>query len=249
MNVLIIEDERLSRNHLKTELNQHFPDVFVIGETASVKSSIEWLRRNQVDLIFMDIQLSDGLSFEIFKHVTIEAPIIFTTAYDKYAIQAFQENSIGYLLKPISRTKLKNAMNKYKNLFNQEKANIDLKELVSYFQKNSFRQRISVQIGDKISFININEVAYFFSEETATFAVLKNGKRKIIDHSLSDLEQQINLDSFFRITRNCITNIESIASVHRYFNSRLKVDLKPLFDRELIISRVRSIEFKKWLDR
>ena len=104
-------------------------------------------------------------------------------------------------------------------------------------------------MGDRISFININEVAYFLSEETATFAVLKNGKRKIIDHSLSDLEQEINLDVFFRITRNCIINIESIVSVHRYFNSRLKVDLKPTFNGELIVSRVRSIDFKKWLDR
>nr|WP_299342622.1 LytTR family DNA-binding domain-containing protein [Allomuricauda sp.] len=249
MKVLIAEDERLSRNHLKTELTQHFPDISVIGETASVKSTIDWLKKNRVDLIFMDIQLSDGLSFEIFKHVSIEAPIIFTTAYDKYAIQAFQENSIGYLLKPISRAKLKSAMDKYKNLFTKEKPNIDLQELVSYFQKNSFRQRISVQMGDRISFININEVAYFFAEETATFAVLKNGRRKMIDHSLSDLEQQINLNDFFRITRNCITNIESIESVHRYFNSRLKVDLRPTFDGELIVSRVRSIEFKKWLDR
>ncbi len=249
MNVLIVEDERLSRNHLKTELNQHFPDISVIGETASVKSSIEWLKRNKADLIFMDIQLSDGLSFEIFKHVSVEAPIIFTTAYDKYAIQAFQENSIGYLLKPISRDKLQSAMDKYKNLFTQGKPSIDLQELVSYFQKNSFRQRISVQMGDRISFININEVAYFFSEETATFAALKDGRRKIIDHSLSELEQEINLNDFFRITRNCITNIESIESVHRYFNSRLKVDLKPNFNGELIISRVRSIGFKKWLDR
>ncbi len=249
MKVVIIEDEKLSRNHLKTELNKHFPDITVIGETASVKSSIEWLKKNKVDLIFMDIQLSDGLSFEIFKHVSIEAPVIFTTAYDKYAIQAFQENSIGYLLKPISRAKLKNAMDKYKNLFTREKPNIDLRELVSYYQKNSFRQRISIQMGDRISFININEVAYFLSEETATFAVLKNGKRKIIDHSLSDLEQEINLDVFFRITRNCIINIESIVSVHRYFNSRLKVDLKPTFNGELIVSRVRSIDFKKWLDR
>ena len=197
----------------------------------------------------MDVQLSDGLSFEIFKHVSIEAPIIFTTAYDKYAIQAFQENSIGYLLKPISRIKLKNAMDKYKNLFTQEKLNVDLRELVSYYQKNSYRQRISIQIGDRISFININEVAYFLSEETATFAVLKNGKRKIIDHSLSDLEQEINQDVFFRITRNCIVNIESIESVHRYFNSRLKVNLKPTFNGELVISRVRSIAFKNWLDK
>ncbi|BFP40762.1 LytTR family DNA-binding domain-containing protein [Flavobacteriaceae bacterium GF1] len=249
MKVLIIEDERLSRNHLKTELNKYFPDISVIGETASVKASIEWLKKNKVDLIFMDVQLSDGLSFEIFKHVSIEAPIIFTTAYDKYAIQAFQENSIGYLLKPISRIKLKNAMDKYKNLFTQEKLNVDLRELVSYYQKNSYRQRISVQIGDRISFININEVAYFLSEETATFAVLKNGKRKIIDHSLSDLEQEINQDVFFRITRNCIVNIESIESVHRYFNSRLKVNLKPTFNGELVISRVRSIAFKNWLDK
>ncbi len=249
MKVLIIEDERLSRNHLKTELNKYFPDISVIGETASVKASIEWLKKNKVDLIFMDVQLSDGLSFEIFKHVSIEAPIIFTTAYDKYAIQAFQENSIGYLLKPISRIKLKNAMDKYKNLFTQEKLNVDLRELVSYYQKNSYRQRISIQIGDRISFININEVAYFLSEETATFAVLKNGKRKIIDHSLSDLEQEINQDVFFRITRNCIVNIESIESVHRYFNSRLKVNLKPTFNGELVISRVRSIAFKNWLDK
>lgn len=249
MNVLIIEDERLSRNHLKTELKEHFPNIFVVGETTSVKSSIEWLKSDQVDLIFMDIQLSDGLCFEIFKHVSIKAPIIFTTAYDKYAIQAFQENSIGYLLKPISRDKLKNAIQKYRNLFTQGKPNVDFRELVAYFQQNSYRQRISIQMGDKISFINIQEVAYFFSEETATFAVLKSGKRKIIDQSLSDLEQELDFNKFFRITRNCITNIESIESVHRYFNSRLIVNLEPTFSGDLIVSRIRSIEFKKWLDR
>lgn len=249
MNIFIVEDEELSRNHLRSEIAKHLPNFNIIGEATSVNQSITWLKKNTPDLIFMDIQLSDGLCFEIFKHLTIETPIIFTTAYDHYAIQAFQENGIGYLLKPVNATLLLNAIDKFQRLTTYNKFNIDLQKLVTTFHPTSFRHRISIQKGEKISFLNIHDIAYFFSEETVTFAVLKNGERKLIDNNLSTLEQELDPKYFFRITRNCITHIDDIESINKYFNSRLKVFLKPSLDKELLISRIRSAEFRKWLDQ
>ncbi|MFA8343827.1 MAG: LytR/AlgR family response regulator transcription factor [Rhodothermaceae bacterium] len=248
MKVLIIEDEILSLKNLREMLNRDFPEYEVIGEVDSVKETVEFLNLNEPDLIFMDVQLSDGLSFEIFNYTEIKIPIIFTTAFDQYAIKAFQENGIGYLLKPVNEEEFKKAVIKFENLGSN---NSQVSSLIKNFLSNSshnYRKRISVHSKDKIFYLNITEIAYFFSEDNVTFSVKNTGEKYIVDHSLNVLETELNPNDFFRITRNCIASISAIKSVTKHFNSRLKITLIPEYEKSLLVSRIRSIDFKKWLD-
>ena len=248
MRIFIVEDEKLSRDHLKKIILKLYNNAIIICESHSVKDTIEKLKNNSFDLIFMDIQLSDGLCFEIFEHIEINKPIIFTTAFDQYAIKSFQENGIGYILKPVNKTNVKKAIEKYHKLFYPNLSLENLKKLIIYNNEKTYRNRISINSGNKISFIKINEIAYFYSDDNSTFAVNINGDRKLIDQSLSVLENQLNPNLFYRITRNCITHINSIDTISKYFNSRLKIKLKPIFKKELLISRVNVPDFKRWLD-
>lgn len=243
MNVLIIEDEQLAQEELVRIINKKFPDMVVSACLGSVKESIEWLSENSADLIFMDIQLSDGISFDIFNHVEIHTPVIFTTAYDQYAIQAFQVNSIGYLLKPIIERDLVNAVEKL------DYHPYRLKELLNHIKiSQSYKSRIIIKTGDKFNFLDINDIAYFYAEDRVTFAVPKQGKARIVDYTIESLEPLLDPKRFFRLTRGCIASIDSIADVSKYFNSRLKIRLKPEYDGELLVSRVRVGEFLQWLD-
>lgn len=210
---------------------------------SSVEESISWFRENSTDLIFMDIQLSDGISFDIFDHVEIRTPIIFTTAYDQYAIQAFKVNGIGYLLKPIVENELAGAV---------EKLNYQpdrLKELLNMITPpKSYKSRIAIKTGDQFSFLDIDDVAYFYAEERVTFVVPKQGRAKIIDYTIDSLLPLLDPKRFFKLTRGCIASIDAIAGISKYFNSRLKIKLNPEYDGELLVSRVRVGEFLKWLD-
>lgn len=243
MNVLIIEDELLAQEELVRLINKNFTDIIIAARLCSVKESIEWLRENSADLIFMDIQLSDGISFDIFDYVEVRTPIIFTTAYDQYAIQAFKVNGIGYLLKPIIENDLVSAVEKMD--YQPDK----LKELLNLLKPSKeYKSRIAIKSGDKFSFIDISDVAYFYAEDRVTFVVPKEGRAKIVDYTIEALEPLLEPKRFFRLTRGCIASIDSIAGVSKYFNSRLKITLKPHYEGELLVSRVRVVEFVKWLD-
>ena len=246
MKVLIIEDEFLVQQELIRIIAKRFPDMTIVGTLCSVKDSIEWLSHNKADLIFMDIHLSDGISFDIFEKVEVKTPIIFTTAYDQYAIKAFQVNGIGYLLKPIVEKDLVCAVEKLD--YPLLASDLFRKLLESVNAPKEYKSRIAIKNGDKLSFLNMADIAYFFAEERVTFVQPKQGPKQIVDTTIEAIESMVNPKHFFRISRGCIASIEAINSVSKYFNSRLKVTLKPMYENELFVSRVRVPEFLKWLN-
>ncbi|MDP4271034.1 MAG: LytTR family DNA-binding domain-containing protein [Bacteroidota bacterium] len=249
MNVLIIEDEKPAQIQLERLLNSHFPEMEIVNRLDSVTSSVEWLKNNSVDIIFMDVELSDGQCFEIFKQVKVNAPVIITTAYNEYAIKAFKVNSIDYLLKPIDQNELIEAVNKAKKA--TQKPALDLTLLENLLQGKAtkeYKQRFTIKLGDKILLINASEVAYFQSEEKATFIVTHEGKRYIADFTLDAIESSLNPKDFFRMTRGVIANIQSVKSVSKYFNSRLKVTLNPPTSEQILVSRVKIPLFLSWLE-
>lgn len=246
MKILIIEDETLAQQEIIRLINKRFADFEILAILDSVDHSVEWLTYNRVDLIFMDIHLSDGISFDIFDHLEIRTPIIFTTAHDQYAVRAFQVNSIGYLLKPIAEDEFVSAVEKlYTDIYTPH----SMQKLVDAVQKNkTYKNRILVKSGDTFMSVDMSEVAYFYAQERVAFVVTTQNRRHIIDYTLETLEPLLDPRQFFRITRGCIASIGSIHSVSKYFNSRLKVTIKPSPEIELLISRVRVSDFLKWLD-
>ncbi len=245
MRVLVIEDEPLAQEELVRLLKRNFPQMSIVATLATIEESVEWLLGGQADLIFMDIQLSDGVSFGIFSKVDIATPVIFITAYDQYAIEAFEVNGIGYLLKPINEQKLVESVNKFKKY--RFASNEIINVLDGVKPKNSYRDRIAVRTGDLIHPIKIIDVAYFYAEERVTFVVLKSGRKFIVDFNIERLEMMLDPTHFFRLTRGCIASYDSIDKVSRYFNSRLKVSLTPGYEKEILVSRIKSQMLVQWL--
>ena len=246
MRVLVIEDEPLAQEELVRLIHKLFPEMDIVAILSLVSESIEWLTIHSADLIFMDIHLADGLSFDIFSQVDLKTPIIFTTAYDQYAVQAFQVNGVGYLLKPIVEKDLISAVDK---LNHKAYAPLNLNRLLqSMNMSKEYKSRIGVKIGDRYNYVEIARVAYFYVEERVTFIMTVDGKRYIVDYSIEALESLLDPKQFFRISRGCIASIGSIKEVSRHFNSRLKVTLIPSYDGDMLISRVRVSEFLRWLD-
>ena len=249
MKVLIIEDEELAAERLQRLLQQLDPALEVVGQTDSIVASVNWLKSNPApDLIFADIHLADGASFEIFSRTQTKVPVIFTTAYDQYAIQAFQYNSIGYVLKPIKKSELEEALNKFKSL-QQPAPAPDFQELLQALSgiTPAYQKRIVIRFGHNIRIIEISEVAYFYTEEKVTLACTFEGKRWPVDHNLDELEHILDPTQFFRINRQFIINIQAIEAMHSYSKSRVKIDLKPASDMDTIVSTERSANFKQWL--
>lgn len=255
MRILIIEDEPYAQEELKRLLSKAMKDYEVLACLDSVEDSVVWLESNPApDLIFMDIQLSDGLSFEIFEHVDIAVPIVFTTAYDEYAIQAFKLNSIDYLLKPIKFVALKNAISKYETVKGQYvnsalSTDPQLRDKLLNRKEPDYKMRFVAKIGDQIRHISIEDTSYFYAEDNLVYLVSNDNKRFIIDYSLEQLTKVLNPDLFFRATRGHIVKINSIKKVHKYFNSRLKIDLDPPFDGEVLVPRAKVNAFIEWMDK
>jgi len=250
MKVLIIEDERPAATRMKQLIKKCLPEAEVFGHLDSISLAVKWLQSEpNPDLIFCDIELSDGKSFEIFEQVTIESPIIFTTAYDQYAIKAFKLNSIDYLLKPIHPEELERAISKFKNQQLQPSFDFSQIQQLLKSQKVHHKSRFMVKIGEKIQSIPIEEVAYFLSEERTTFMQLKEAsKRYILDYTLDQIEEMLNPTNFFRLNRKYIASFESIEKVLSYSNSRLKIGLRGCDDNDILISREKVVKFKEWLD-
>jgi Response regulator of the LytR/AlgR family len=251
INILIIEDEEPAANRLKKMVTELAPDANVLDNIVSVNSAITWFKENpQPNLIFSDIQLSDGLSFEIFKNVEVQCPVIFITAYDQYAIDAFKVNSIDYLLKPIKKDDLEIALNKYKKLNGSAAGStIDISKVLEAFTpaKNEYKTRFIVRYGEHIKTIKIEEVAYFYTEDKINFLTTNEGRRYTIDYNLDNLDHMLDPKSFFRINRQFIISIHSISEMFTYSKSRVLVKLNPPSKHETIVSTERSGDFKLWL--
>lgn len=249
MQILIIEDEPRAVNQLQKMLLACNFTFQLLGILDSVEEAVSWLQKHpKPDLIFLDIQLADGLSFEIFQKVQVSSPIIFTTAFDQYAIQAFKVNSIDYLLKPIKQEDLAYSLEK----FQQNRGYSTLKQeilssLLKEFQTKSYRRGILVREGQSFVQIPVDQVNYFYSSESLSFAIL-GSKRYILDESLEQLEQSINPDEFYRINRSQIVQKKSILQIENYFNHRLKLHIENHRDQEFIVSRTKCPEFKEWLN-
>lgn len=251
MRVIIIEDEKPSARRLQRMLDNI--DVKVETLLHSVKESIEWfLNNDHPDLIFLDIQLSDGLSFEIFDAVKINSAIIFTTAYDEYALQAFKLNSIDYLLKPIDDEELEAAVNQYKTrLPEQQPVTLDfneIKKLLTNPVEREYKKRFSVKIGQHLKLINIDEIECFYSENKGTYLHTTEGRNYLLDTTLDQLANEIEPETFFRINRKFFVNIHAIKDMISYTNSRLQIKLNSYKEEDVIVARERVKDFKNWLE-
>ncbi len=252
MKVIIIEDEKLSADYLKNILKKVDDTIDIIAVFESVEESVIAFNNGMnADIIFSDIHLSDGLSFDIFSKINIKTPIIFTTAYDEFAIQAFKLNSIDYLLKPIGIYEMKAAIEKYKDLkYTKESKAVNLIDLSELYQIESIqiKNRFIVKMGDTISSIKTDQISFFLAEDGVVLLVNNVGKKYIIDYTIDQLDSCLDKQEFFRINRKVIISLNAIQKVSSYFNSRLKVSITNLEEEIGIVSRERVGDFKKWLD-
>jgi DNA-binding LytR/AlgR family response regulator len=250
MKVLIIEDENFAAEKLEMMLKEIDPTIEIIAKLGSIKESVKWLLQNSADLLFLDIQLSDGISFSIFDQVAVNTPVIFTTAYDQYAIKAFQLNSISYLLKPIRKSDLADSFQKFRNL--KSAFSIDFDALLSQIQgkQPDFKKRFLIQIGEKIRKVEVSEIAYFYVLDKGCYMRTFPGNNYPVDYTLDRLETMIDPSAFFRINRKYFVNMDAISNMVAYSRGRIKLDLKPRADDEFdtIVSIDRSADFKKWLN-
>lgn len=250
MKVLIIEDEKIAANNLETMLHQIDVTIDVQSKIDSIEESVKWLNNNTVDLIFLDIHLADGLCFKIFEQIEIKTPVIFTTAYDQYAIRAFKVNSIDYLLKPIEIQQLKQSLEKFKELNQVQNAEtFDFAALVNYYNKRiKYQERFIVRYAQKIKSIKTSDIAYFYIEAESVFLCTKSHNNYPIEYSLDKLESIINPKDFFRINRQYIINIASIENMYSLSKSRIKIELKPKPDNETVVSYNKMSDFRNWLN-
>ncbi len=251
MNVIIIEDEKPAARRLNRLLADL--DVEVSTMLHSVEESIEWFQSNEhPDLIFLDIQLSDGLSFEIFDVIQVKSAIIFTTAYDEYALQAFKLNSIDYLLKPIDDEELESAVKKYQALKPQsQKLTLDfddIKKMLVNPLERKYKKRFTTKVGQHLKIINADEVECFYSENKGTYAATSDGRNYLLDTTLENLENELEPQKFFRVSRKFYVNVNHIQDIISYTNSRLKIKLNRYVEQEIIVSRERVRDFKLWLE-
>lgn len=252
LNILVIEDEKPAATRLIRLLEKYFPDANFHSDLDSIKSAVKWFEtHDEPDLIFLDIQLADGLSFEIFKSIKTAAPVVFCTAYDQYAIKAFELNSIDYLLKPVDPEDMEKAVQKFKTLQRAEKTpSIDFNELQKLIGgQQEYKERFVVKIGDKIKAIPSHEISLFYSENKATYAQIENGKSYLIDYSLDQLVDLLNPKKYYRLNRKYIASFQSIEDIRSYSNSRLKLKLKNCDDNDILMSREKVADFKSWLDQ
>lgn len=248
--VLILEDEDAAANRLQKLVAEILPGAEFAAIITSVKQGVEWFNAHDLpDLIFADIQLSDGTSFDIFKQVDVKSPVIFTTAYDAHALNAFKLNSVDYLLKPVKKTELITAIEKFKHIYlNNKNEENNLQQLLQALQKTQqYKQRFVLRIGEQMKIIEVPDIAYFYTENKANFIVIKEGRRYLADNTLDQLESLLDPKIFFRINRQFIVSYPSIAEMFAYSKSRVLLKLSPPSKLDTIVSTERSAAFKAWL--
>ncbi|QJW88314.1 response regulator transcription factor [Spirosoma taeanense] len=270
MNVLIIEDEELAVRKLSKLLQDVDESIKIVGTAASVRASVAWLNANgpnqpsAPDLILMDIELADGQSFEIFEQTTVSAPVIFTTSYDEYALRAFKVNSIDYLLKPIKRQELEASLFKYRRTkvgangetveprsadFGAMDIDALVQQLRQHIQPTDYRRRFLVKHLQQWVPVEVSDIAYFYSEEGVSLFRTVGNQKFSLDYTLDDLEKMLDPAQFFRANRQFIVHINTVQQIHPYFNNKLKLTLKPTPDDEVLVSRERAMDFKKWMGK
>lgn len=251
MKVLIVEDEIMAQRSLVRLLTQNFPDMEIVGTTSSVKSTVEWLKDagNKADVIFMDVELADGICFEIFRQVDIKAKVIMTTAYDSYAIKAFEAGSIDYLLKPVDLSALKRAVARVQT----SSGGIDVEALMKMMTgaaapKKEYKERYIIRFNDRIIPLETSEIAFIYSEEKNNYLATFGDQHYIIDSSLDVISEELNPEFFFRISRGCIVSMKAIKSITKQ-NGRLRITSTPESSFEMTVSRSRVDEFLTWLEK
>jgi DNA-binding LytR/AlgR family response regulator len=253
MNVLIIEDEPLAAQRLEILIVDILKNARVVDKIDSVKKAVQWLKRSTApDLILMDIQLADGLSFQIFEQCEVNSPVIFTTAYDEYALKAFKVNSIDYILKPVDKTELANALRKLESLQNvlpsQEVFMQRISQAMTMLTKK-YKERFVIKIGEHLKTVEIINILYFYSQQKATFCHTTDSRNHILDFTLEQLETLVDPDDYFRVNRKYLVRSDGIHDIIAYTNSRLRLVLKNSQDSDVIVARDRVQQFRKWLDR
>lgn len=245
MTVLIIEDEQPAARRLRKMIQEIDSNARIVGMLDSIESVVDWWGQHQPpDLIFLDIQLADGSSFELFSLIDIQQPVIFVTAFDQYAIQAFKVNAIDYLLKPVKREELVSAIDKYRS---KQPEKIDYHQFLQIIRPESATQRFLIRVGQKMQLVGLPEVAWFYTENKVTMMMTREGRRLPIDHTLEKLEELLDPAKFFRVNRQYLISIESIGEMYAYSRSRVKINLIPPASESIIVSTERSPHFKKWL--
>ena len=251
MKVLIVEDEVMAQKSLIRTLTQNFPDMEIVGTAGSVKGTVNWLESpgNSADVIFMDVELSDGVCFEIFRQTEVKAKVIMTTAYDSYAIKAFEAGSIDYLLKPIDTSALKRAVARCR----MSGGGIDVESLLNAIgnngQKKEYKERYIIKFNDRIIPLQTDNIAYVYSEEKTNWIVTFDDEKYIIDSSLDVIGEELDPEKFFRISRGCIVSLKAIVSIIKQAGSRLRIISKPEAPFEMTVSRSRVDDFLVWLER
>ena len=249
MNCLIIEDEKVAAERLSGLIKKYDQAIEIIEIIQSVKSAVQWLNANQTpDLIFMDIQLADGLSFEIFEQTIVKTPVIFTTAYDEYALKAFKVNSIDYLLKPIDQDELNKAINKFKENHQPKEIPTQVFDSILHSLTKNYKNKFVIKVGEHIKVFAIDDVQCFYSTEKYAFLQNNSGRDYAINYSLDQLEDLLDPARFFRINRKFLVSFSAISDIISYSNSRLRVKLNANESEDLIVSREKVQDFKKWLE-
>jgi DNA-binding LytR/AlgR family response regulator len=256
MQVLIIEDEKPAADKLVRALQRIDEDIRVLDVLDSVHKAVAWLKEQRADLIFLDIHLSDGLSFSIFEQLEaagmrqLDMPIIFTTAYDEYAIKAFRLNSIDYLLKPIGRRELESSLHKFRRLQHSHTGiKQDMRSLLESLQQPRYKKRFMVSYGQRMKSVHAADIAYFYAHEKMVFMLTFERQQYMTDHTIGELDELLDPEPFFRINRKFIVNIDAIQQMHAYSKSRVKLELLPESPMDAVVSVERSPGFKAWLDR
>ena len=251
MRVLIVEDEIMAQKSLTRVLMQNFSDMEIVGYTDSIKSTVSWLKdgANSVDVIFMDVELADGVCFEIFRQVDVKAKVIMTTAYDSYALKAFEAGSIDYLLKPVDSTALKRAVARCRMSGGQTDVEALMKALGAGAPKKEYKERYIVRFNDRIIPLETSNIAYIYSEEKNNYLVTFDEHKYIIDSSLDVVADEFNPEQFFRISRSCIVSLKAIGSIIKQPGGRLRIVATPEPGFEMIVSRSRVDDFLRWLER
>ena len=253
MRAIIIEDEEQAASRLVRLLDELEPGLSIEATLDTISASVSWLKTNHPpDLVFLDIQLADGVSFSIFDQVEMKSPIIFTTAYDAYALKAFKLNSVDYLLKPIDKDELSKALDKFKS--NSAQSSLpgfslaNIQEAIRSLTRK-FKTRFVIKVGEHLRTLETSAMVYFFSQDKATFAVTDDGRKHVLDYTLEQLESMLDPDEFFRISRKYIVSGKGIQDIITYSNSRLRLVLNKTDDKDIVVARERVQEFRNWLDR
>ncbi len=257
MKILIIEDEELAVKKIRKLLSAVEPGAEVVGEADSIAASVEWLQTHpSPDLILMDIELADGQSFEIFNLIQVKSPVIFTTSYDEYALKAFKVNSIDYLLKPVQKEDLEAALRKFNTLKKDSSVSSSginmetlVKELQQKLQPKEYRKRFLVKNAQKLVSVEVDDIAYFYSDGRLNFFKTLDNKKFVVDYTMDELEDMLDPEKYFRISRSFYVSIGCIDKIDDYFGNRLILQLKPAVDKEALVSREKVTDFKKWMGK